>query len=287
MTIRSDRRFAAVSVAALAVAGALLAGSGASAAPSVATASTALAAPSVKAPGPNVETDPPAKPGGSSVTVQGPCDGGTVTLKGYRHGKGVAMTATLRRIHHKKWAVRTFVPPADTSDLDGGAAGFTVRHAHGRLVVHGTNLTGSEAVRGYRRAWPQSVAVYASSLDRSRRASANCDSDVYLSAGHAVASAGSLLQIDDLDRRKGTLKILDGNLPHGGVWKVHVAIRDAQGVQRRTSEVTVHKSLYGGLVVRALKTTLTGLPRLRHFTSVRLSVTRNGKGPWLTLERTP
>jgi hypothetical protein len=262
----------------------------ASATPSAVSSTAPSATPSATPSDPYVQTNPPAKPGGSAIKVVGPCNGGTDALKAYPQGKGVAITATLDHVSRTKWAYNTFITPADTSDQDGDTVWPVRRTHHGRLVIKASNLKGREAVTGHSRAWPQGASADISSTDDHRHGGrhVDCDAAVYMNAQEVMGYAGGgFLQIAELDRTKGTLKVED-IVPKGGVWRVDVTVVAPHGVQHRIEHVKVHKDPTIGIGGYDIYATVVGLEHLQKFTTLTLTVSRGGKHrEWVKLTRTP
>lgn len=227
-------------------------------------------------------TMPAATSGGSSIQVTGPCDGGTLSLRGYPYGSGVALTATLRNAKHARWGVVTLIPPFVNP---GGEEEGPIHTAHhGALVIHDNNLTGSRAIAQGRHAWPEQVEV---DLNPTRTNPAYCGRNTaYVDAGQA---SGSLNRVRlRLLRNTGLLRLWDSYVPAGGMWRVAVTITSPAGIRHLSKAVKAHRP-GGGVFGHLLQTKIEGLSDLRDFRSVTVSVSKGGArgGAWLTLSRTP
>lgn len=222
-------------------------------------------------------TQAPAKSGGSSVRLLAPCDGGTLTLKAFPLRSGVAMTATLRHTTHKTWWFETGITPEP--EAGGDMPGTKVTARDGTVRMSADNLTASNAVNGLNHAWPQSAGV-----DLSTGTDVDCGSRVYLDARKAqVVTPDMQVHVS----RSGVL-VVEGDRPAGGTWQVTASVQAPSGAQHRTRAVTATKNDYVVANPYDFNAKLKGLTRLRDFTSLTVTVSKDGQHrTWLVLTRTP
>lgn len=223
-----------------------------------------------------ITVNQPAKPGGSSVQVESPCDGGTATLRAYPDGEGVAATATLRNTTDSTWGTYAYITP----DLDlGDQPPLTQLTAHdGVLVVDASNLTGPEAVGGYSHAWPQSawVDMY------SKLKNVDCSMGAYLDSSRAGGTSPEL-ELDIL--QSGTVTVSDGTPPAGGTWQVSITVRSPAGARHQTRSVAAVTESYPPMSPH-FSTAFHGLANLQDFTSVTVTASKDGAHrTWITVSR--
>lgn len=227
----------------------------------------------------DISTVPAAASGGSSVQLEGPCDSGTETLKAYPEGNGVAMTATLRNTAATTWGVQGDVSPELNPVGEAPLPDKTARN--GVIVVKASNLTGSSAVGGVSHAWPQ--VAEADLL--SQPVGLSCSASVYLDRREAKGDT-PFVTVDV--RRSGSVEVQHGGMRAPGTWQVRVTAESPAGIQAKAKSVSTKETTTISGDPYYITTSIPGFTNLRDFTSVTVTVSKNGKDrTWLTLSRTP